>query len=137
MSDLYLVLRHRLEEVSTEWVPIPSPILKKARKAKGLSYESLARQIPTSSKTWERYEKAGRVPRSLLPRIADILDLEITEPARQRITASTVSPDQLVALAERVEEVLAEVRQLRALVEPLAATPPTEQSGTPPDRLAR
>jgi hypothetical protein len=43
-----------------------------------------------------------------------------------------VSPDQLVALAERVEDVLAEVRFLRELVEPLVADQPPEQTDTPP-----
>lgn len=80
MSDLYLVLRSRLEGVP-EWVYIPTPTLRSAREAKGLSYETMARTIPVSAKTWERYEKAGRIPRPIVPRVAEMLDLEIEESA--------------------------------------------------------
>jgi predicted transcriptional regulator len=85
MSDLYLVLRNRLDAVP-EWVFIDAEILKAARERKGLSYETMARTIPVSAKTWERYEKKGRIPRPNLPRVAEVLDLEIEEPARQRVT---------------------------------------------------
>lgn len=111
MSDLYLVLRSRLATVP-DWVFIDTSTLEQARKRKGYSYETTARELHVSSKTWERYEKAGRVPRGLLPRIAELLELEIEEPARARISA-TAGGSQL----DRIEEAIARVElRLRVLV---------------------
>jgi transcriptional regulator with XRE-family HTH domain len=87
MSDLYLVLRNRLDAVP-EWVYIDTATLRGAREGKGLSYETTARELHVSAKTYERYEKAGRVPRPLLPALADLFDLEIEEPARRRVAVS-------------------------------------------------
>jgi len=84
MSDLYLVLRNRLDAVA-EWVAIEPAVLRAARERRGLSYETMAREIHVSAKTWERYEKAGRVPRHALRAIAEVLELEIDEPALARI----------------------------------------------------
>ena len=84
MSDLYLVLRNRLDGVP-EWVFIETDVLRAARERVGLSYEAMAREIHVSSKTWERYEKAGRVPRPILPTVASVLNLEIEEPARTTV----------------------------------------------------
>lgn len=84
MSDLYLVLRSRLASVP-EWVFIETAILREARESRGLSYESMGRETNVSSKTWERYEKAGRVPRPLVPRVAEVLNLEIEEPGPRRV----------------------------------------------------
>jgi len=53
MSDLYLVLRRRLEAV-TEWVEIDTATLRSARKALGLSYEAMGRALNVAAKTWER-----------------------------------------------------------------------------------
>jgi transcriptional regulator with XRE-family HTH domain len=88
MSDLYLILRSRLDAVA-EWVLIDAPILKAARDARGLSYESVARELHVSSKTWERYEKRGRIPRHLLGSVASLLDLEIEQPAPRRVRVGT------------------------------------------------
>ena len=88
MSDLYLVLRRRLEEVKN-WAYIDTDVLRSARDSRGLSYEAMGRLIPTSSKTYERWEKAGRIPVELVAAIADLLDLEIERPRRER-TAVTV-----------------------------------------------
>src|ERR1051326_9036836 len=84
MSELYLVLRRRLEEV-TDWVTLETATLKTARKALGLSYEAMGRKLNVAAKTWERWEKVGRIPRWELARVADILELEIERPTRQRI----------------------------------------------------
>lgn len=107
MSDLYLVLRSRLEAVP-EWVYIETAVLKSARERKGLSYETMAREVHVSGKTWERYEKAGRVPRPLLPRVAEVLDLEIEEPSRQRVTVRPAATEggDLDARLERIEQLL-------------------------------
>lgn len=85
MSDLYLVLHRRLNSVQ-DWVELGTTVMKTARERLGLSYESVARAVPVSSKTYERYEKRGRVPRPLLPKIAAILQLEVEEPERVRVT---------------------------------------------------
>ena len=87
MSDLYLVLRRRLEDV-TDWVEIGTPTLHNARKALGLSYEAMGRKLNVAAKTWERWEKAGRVPRHDLHRVADVLDLEIDWPKRTQVSVA-------------------------------------------------
>lgn len=102
MSDLYLVLRNRLDAVP-EWVFIEPEILRAARERRGFSYETMAREIHVSSKTWERYEKAGRVPRPILGTVAEVLNLEIEEPARQRVVASG-SKEERSELLELVGE---------------------------------
>jgi transcriptional regulator with XRE-family HTH domain len=48
-----------------------------------------------------------------------------------------LSPDQLVVLAERVEEVLAAVQELRSLVGPLVEAQRKEQPDTPRGHQAR
>lgn len=110
MTDLYLVLRSRLDAVP-EWVYIDTDILKTARESRGLSYETMARTVPVSAKTWERYEKAGRVPRPVLPGVAATLGLEIEEPAVRRITVDGRAVDaetsfelgELRRLLERID----------------------------------
>ena len=83
MSDLYLILRHRLDHV-TDWVMVDTDVLKEARGRLGLSHEAVARQFPVSSKTYGRWENAGRVPRADLPRLAEILRLTIEQPDSAR-----------------------------------------------------
>jgi len=112
MSDLYLVLRHRLDVV-VDWVPIGTETLRGARKAKGYSYETMGRLLNCSAKTYERSEKEGRVRRDMLVRLAEVLDLEIEQPARRRIDVPELSHDVLARLdarLERIETLLEEVR---------------------------
>ncbi len=104
MSDLYLTLRRRLDEVA-RWTHLDGQTLVDARDAKGLSREAVARQLPTSAKTIERWEKDGRVPTNVVQKLADILGLEI-----QRVPAPPpliVEDDpemaELRTLVERVE----------------------------------
>lgn len=108
MSDLYLVLRNRLDAVP-EWVYIEPEILRAARERRGFSYETMAREVHVSSKTWERYEKAGRVPRPLLATVAEVLELEIEEPARQRVVAagSKEERSEILDRLDKIEELLA------------------------------
>jgi transcriptional regulator with XRE-family HTH domain len=109
MSDLYIVLRRRLEAVP-EWVYIDSALLRAARERQGFSYETIARQIPVVSKTYERYEKAGRVPRQLLAKIAELLDLEIEEPERTRIMVEPAEPRGSVR--DEISSLRTEIREL-------------------------
>lgn len=119
MSDLYLVLRSRLEAVP-EWVFIDTAVLKEAREARGLSYESAARELHISSKTWERYEKAGRVPRPLVPRVADVLGLEIEQPAPRRVR---IEPEEIrvAALDELRDHLDARLDKIEATLGIIAA----------------
>ena len=128
MSALYLVLRSRLDSVR-EWVLIDAAVLKAAREAKGLSYETVARELHVAAKTWERYEKAGRVPRALLAQVAELLGLEIEEPSPKRVTIEPLEL-RVKALAElrshldqrfdTIESMLTELAP-REEVDPLAA----------------
>lgn len=76
MSDLYLELRTRIPLV-TSWVPVGTIRLQEAQDATGLSNERLARQIPVSVKTWERWKKRGEVPADSIPAVARVLGVEI------------------------------------------------------------
>ena len=113
MSDLYLILRHRLDGV-TDWFDIATAVLREARTRKSLSYETVARHLHVSSKTYERYEKQGRVPRELLPKVAEVLGLEIetATPTPLRVT-DTWSPNdelgvEIIVRLDRIEKLLRE-----------------------------
>lgn len=83
MSELYLVLRSRLEAVA-EWVTIGDE-LTLAQKARGFSDERVAREFPVSTRTWIRWRTRGQVPIHMLDRAAEILHLEIERPARRSV----------------------------------------------------
>src|SRR5574337_1050375 len=111
MSDLYLVLRSRLEAVQ-QWVAIGTDVMSAARAAKGLSYEAVARQIPCSAKTYERHEKRGRVPLEHVDRYAQVLGITVERPefnatvtVDQRSVTQRLADgaDQLVSAAARIE----------------------------------
>lgn len=118
MSDLYLILRRRLEDV-TDWVELGTPTLKNARKARGLSYEAMGREMNVAAKTWERYEKRGRVPRHLLPQVAEVLELEIDWPKRTTVTIA--EPPNGASQIAQLEDVLRETRLTREALQDLAA----------------
>lgn len=118
MSDLYLVLRSRLEAV-TNWVSLGTEVMERARKSKGLSYEAVSRQANVSSKTYERYEKAGRVPEHQISNFADILGLEIERPVRQRVIiedSETIELDRISGLEAQVEALRLGQRQVLDLL---------------------
>jgi transcriptional regulator with XRE-family HTH domain len=107
VSDLYLILRRRLDHV-TDWVMVETDVLREARKRLGLSYEAVARQLYVSSKTYERWEKAGRIPRPVLPRVAEILKLQI-EREGQPPLALAVDDElsrEIIARLDRIETLL-------------------------------
>lgn len=113
MSDLYLVLRHRLAQVAHDWVQIDGQVLVDARARKGLSREALGALVGVVAKTVERYETQGRVPRALLPRFAEALDLNIEEVPPTTVRINAAAPDREKDLAALREE-LAEVRGMLA-----------------------
>jgi transcriptional regulator with XRE-family HTH domain len=102
MSELYLILRRRLDLVK-DWVPIETAILREARLRLGMSYETVARKLPVSSKTYERYEKAGRVPRESLPRLAEVLELEISQPTRAPLRFTESPRDVGTEIIDRLD----------------------------------
>jgi transcriptional regulator with XRE-family HTH domain len=116
MSDLYLVLRRRLEDV-TDWVELGTSTLKNARKAQGLSYEAMGRNLNVAAKTYERYEKAGRVPRHLLPAVADVLDLEIDWPKRGTVTVDDPPDSDDARLRAIVRDELRDVLEILERIE--------------------
>jgi hypothetical protein len=120
MSELYLVLRHRLDLV-TDWVPLGEKVLRAAMKAQGFSSnERVARAIPVSTKTWERWLKRGAIPRQWLPRVAKVLALEIEETA-------PVGP--VILDRDDVEEVLTRLEAIAGRLEALASDPKPARSG--------
>lgn len=96
----------------TSWVVIGTDVMREARRRLGLSYEAVARKLPVSSKTYERWEKRGEVPRSDLERLAEILELQIERPALDplQVDGRWVANDELsaeiIARLERIEKLL-------------------------------
>jgi ribosome-binding protein aMBF1 (putative translation factor) len=127
MSDLYLILRSRLSDVA-EWVELGEEVMRSARHARGLSMESVARTLHESHKTYERHEKAGRVPKHRVSDYARVLGLEIVEPERQSVS---LSADEAT-----LGEILAETRRQSGLLEQIAAAVGGEDQ-EPPARLRR
>lgn len=108
MSELYLTLRSRLEEV-TNWVILGREVMRNARNAKGLSYEAVGRSLSVSAKTYERWERQGRVPRGDLDRLAKVIGLQVEHPSFEEpvvILEPEATPqggDDLSAWMARVE----------------------------------
>jgi transcriptional regulator with XRE-family HTH domain len=109
MSELFLVLRRRLEDV-VDWTHLGTETLRLARKRKGLSYEGISRLLNVSSKTAERWEKQGRVPTHRLAAVATLLDLEIEELPPIRAGVSADDPE-VAAQLDRMEKLLLRVAQ--------------------------
>lgn len=112
MSELYLVLRRRLEAVA-EWVHIGTEEMQAAQDGLGLSNERLAAKLFIVSKTWERWKAKGAVPRGQLPLVASVLGLEVEAAAPVRVfTEEEGAADEAATLAridrrlQRIEEAL-------------------------------
>src|SRR3954466_13408224 len=99
MSDMYLVLRSRLSEVTT-WVELGSDVMRDARKRTGLSMEAVARLVHVSLKTYDRWEKRGAVPRHEVQAVAAALGLEIDDPSKQ--TAASAGGSHLGARMDEI-----------------------------------
>src|ERR1044072_2841523 len=119
MSDIYLILRSRLEEVAADWVHIGPDTMRKAREAKGLSMEAAARDLHVSTKTYDRNEKDGRWRKHDLENLARVIGLVIEQPAlgpTVKLDESSAQEAELlevrrliVEALERVEDGLAQV----------------------------
>jgi hypothetical protein len=119
MSELYLVLRRRLEAVA-EWVQLGTDEMQAAQDRLGLSNERLAAELYVVSKTWERWKQRGMVPRHQLANVAEVLGLEVETPAPVRVTpvprGRATRADQLDQIDERlarIEEALGIARSGR------------------------
>lgn len=111
MSDLYLVLRERLQAVAEEdWIPLSGSVLIEARRQRGLSREALGARIHVASKTIERWEKNNKVKRASLPALARELGLQIEEPKFEPI----ILPPTGSPLDEQAGAVLRELAAIRA-----------------------
>lgn len=110
MSELELVLRRRLQAVR-KGVRIGTDTLQTAQDATGLSNERLARELHVSTKTWERWKKAGEVPVYHLDDVARELSLQIERPEGPRVRLPEPQTQMLQELAADVRELLAESRE--------------------------
>lgn len=117
MSDLELVLRHRLRAVK-KGVHVGTSVLQDAQDRTGLSNERLGHRLHVSEKTWRRWKIEGEVPAYHLSQVAEILGLEISNgnipEARQTDSGRFDLLDERVArLEEGQREALAILRELR------------------------
>lgn len=111
MSDLYLVLRSRLDAVA-EWVTIGDE-LALAQKALGLSDERVAREVSVSTRTWIRWRQRGQVPIYMVEKVATVLHLEIERAApRSILLEENEVVTVLNAVGERADEILAALERL-------------------------
>ena len=138
MSDLYVVLRSRLDTVA-DWVAIGSDRMLEAQKQVGLSDERVARRVPVSTRTWIRWRLRGEVPVASLDRVAEILGLEIERPKRIRVMppeddrparrrTDRVATSQLDDLQMSVARLSAQVEEVLALLRRLLAEPPSGEA---------
>jgi len=84
---------------------VDGAILESARLRLGLSREAVARQIPVASKTIERYEKQGRVPRELMPKLMEILEIELETPTLAPLKVGGQPTDRWDEVIERLERI--------------------------------
>ena len=118
MSSLYLHLARRIEEVA-KWVALGTDTMRAAREAKGWSYETTARAIPTSSKTYERWEKRGEVPNHALEAVAAALDLEIERAERSKLRLAAEpdgDPNEWADVSDRLTRIEEQLEGLLELV---------------------
>ena len=111
---MYLVLRRRLDEVK-QWIPLGTDVMKTARGSR--SYETIARLIPVSSKTYERYEKRGAVPREMVDPVARVLGLVIERPEFVPVKLR-LTEEQREAVDDRLDAIQDLVLEIRDLVRP-------------------
>lgn len=124
MSDMYVVLRSRLESVAS-WFNLGTPAMEEAQSRLGLSDERVAREIPVSTRTWIRWKKRGQVPVQWLPNVAKVLELEIERSERVRVSVENgeVGDDRLGRIEQLLEGLLVEIRALRDADESAEAQP--------------
>lgn len=101
-----------------EWVTLGQTRMVDARVRRGLSREALGRKMHVSSKTIERWEIRGEVPRYDLTRYARELSLHIEEvgdegePVRiDAHVAERVAVEELAKAASELAEALHEFRE--------------------------
>lgn len=95
-----------------EWVELGTDVMREARKRKGLSYEGAARQINSSAKTYERYEKSGKVPAQMVESVARTLGLEVEASAPVRVFTEEAEAADAARLVLEVAEVNDRLRRI-------------------------
>jgi hypothetical protein len=85
------------------WAHLGTETMREAMSDLGLSAEKAARQVPTTERTWRRWVIRGEVPRHVLARVAEILQLEIETPARRPVA---VVADEGGEVARMLDEVI-------------------------------
>lgn len=115
MSDLYLILRTRLEAMA-EWVELGAAVMREARLARGLSAEAASRLLNVSTKTYDRNEKAGRWRAHDIGHLAEVLGLEIEAQPVRKVTLAEPLPDQAAAAA-RLADLLVRLEAVVARLE--------------------
>lgn len=96
-----------------EWTTFGADTLSEAQKRLGLSDERVARQIPVATRTWIRWRQAHRVPTAHVPRVAEILALEVASERRLRVVTQPQEASDVARLEDKLDQVLGEVQRLR------------------------
>jgi transcriptional regulator with XRE-family HTH domain len=97
-----------------EWVEVGADVMLAARRRKGAGREVIARKLNVSLKTYERYERTGRVPVHQLKKVAVALGLEIVQdPTPKVVMVKPRDEDRLAAVERIARETRAEVMSLR------------------------
>lgn len=130
MSELYLVLKRRLDSVA-EWVELGTDEMQAAQNRLGLSNERLAPKLYIASKTWERWKKRGAVPRRELERVASVLGMvvETTQPVTLNLPEGGATAAEFSRLRSELAKIAADFAALEAQV--LEAPDDPGPTGTP------
>jgi transcriptional regulator with XRE-family HTH domain len=98
------------------WLPIGEETMISARKARGLSREALGSLIHVTSKTVERWELRGAVPRADLENYAQAVGLDIETPEPVKIKLPPIDDAQTARIEARLAEVSAKLDELERLL---------------------
>jgi transcriptional regulator with XRE-family HTH domain len=67
------------------WINMPEGVMREARQQQGLSVVATGKALGVSWKTYERWEKANRIPGNKVTAVAEALNLEIELPEKARV----------------------------------------------------
>jgi transcriptional regulator with XRE-family HTH domain len=95
------------------WINMPEGVMRKARLRRGLSVTDVAKSLGVSLKTYDRWERADRIPGNMVTAVAGVLNLDIELPEKARV----VLEDRHVELGH--QPTMAELHQRLEAIEAL------------------
>jgi predicted transcriptional regulator len=97
------------------WINLPEGVMREARYQRGLSLTDVAEPLPVSWKTYERWEKANRVPGNMVEAVAEVLNLDLELPEKARVVLN--DEDIMVGRQPTMAEIYQRLEAIEALLE--------------------